>query len=130
MEQHEEFQFTYSAAQQSEVARIRSKYLPREESKLDQLRRLDRIPTRNARIWALTLGILGALVMGFGMSLTMTELGAILGLVPDWCLPLGVAVGLGGMVLTGTAYPVYRLVLKRQRQKIAPEILRLTEEML
>ncbi len=129
MEQHEEFQFTYSAVQQSEVQRIRSKYLPQQESGLDRLRRLDRIPGRKARTRALILGILGTLVLGTGMSLSLTDLGAYFGL-GALSLPLGIGVGILGMIGMALAYPVYRRVLEKERQKIAPEILRLSQDLL
>lgn len=127
MDHKEEFRFTYSAEQQREVEYIRSKYLPKEENKLDRLRRLDAGVYAKARSWAITLGILGALVMGFGMSLCMTELGAALGV---YAMALGIAVGVTGMILAALAWPVYRHVLQKERSRIAPEILRLSEELM
>jgi hypothetical protein len=43
---------------------------------------------------------------------------------------LGIAVGVVGIVLVALAYPLYNRVLKKQREKIAPEILRLSDELL
>ena len=127
MENKEGFSFTYSAAQQQEVETIRKKYLPEEEDKMEQLRRLHRIPTQKAQTVALAFGVIGALIMGTGMSLAMTDIGAALG---GLAMVIGVAVGIVGMVLVALAYPLYNRVLKKQRQKIAPEILRLTDELL
>ena len=127
MENKEGFSFTYSAAQQQEVETIRKKYLPEEEDKMEQLRRLHRIPTQKAQTVALTFGVIGALIMGTGMSLAMTDIGAALG---GLAMVIGVAVGIVGMVLVALAYPLYNRVLKKQRQKIAPEILPLTDELL
>ena len=127
MENKEAFSFTYSAQQQKEVEAIRNKYLPREEDKMDQLRRLHAIPTRKAQAAAIAVGVIGALIMGTGMSLAMTELGAILG---GFAMVLGIPVGIVGMVLVALAYPIYNRVLKKERQRIAPEILRLSEELL
>lgn len=124
---NEAFCYTYNAAQQQEVEQIRSKYLPKEESKLSQLRRLDQSVYKKATVWSLVMGVLGALVMGTGMSLAMTDIGAVLG---GWTMPVGIAVGLLGMGLAALAYPVYNRTLKRERQRIAPEILRLTEELM
>ena len=121
------FEYTYSPQRRQEVEEIRKKYLPKEEDKMDQLRRLHAIPTRKAKIASLTCGILGALILGTGMSLCMTELGSALG---SLALVLGVLVGLAGMVAVGLAYPVYRRTLTKERAKIAPEILRLTDELL
>ena len=127
MEHKEVFHFTYSAARQQEVEQIRKKYLPREEDPMEQLRRLHAIPTRKAQAASLAVGIIGALILGTGMSLCMTELGGFLGV---GAMPVGIPVGIAGMVLMALAYPVYNRVLKKQREKIAPEILRLSDELL
>jgi hypothetical protein len=127
MENNENFTFTYSAAQQKEVEAIRQKYIPREEDKMEQLRRLHAVPTQKAQAAALAVGIIGTLIMGTGMSLAMTEIGAVLG---SLAMVLGIAVGLVGMVLIALAYPLYNRVLKKQRQRIAPQILRLSDELL
>ena len=127
MENKDRFSFTYSAQQQKEVEAIRKQYLPQETDKMDQLRKLHAIPTKKARAASLTIGIIGALIMGTGMSLAMTEIGAALG---GLAMILGIAVGLVGMVLVALAYPLYNRVLKKQREKIAPEILRLSDELL
>ena len=121
------FEYTYSARRQQEVEAIRSAYLPREEDPLVSLRRLHAIPTRKAQAAALTLGILGALLLGFGMSLCMTELGAAWGAL---AFVIGIPVGLAGIALAALAWPVYTRVLKRERERIAPEILRLTDELI
>ena len=57
----------------------------------------------------------------------MTDIGAALGSI---ALVVGIAVGIAGMVLVALAYPLYNRVLKKQRERIAPEILRLTDELL
>ena len=127
MENKDRFSFTYSAQQQKEVEAIRKQYLPQETDKMEQLRKLHAIPTQKARAASLTVGIIGALIMGTGMSLAMTEIGAALG---SLAMILGIAVGLVGVVLVALAYPLYNRVLKKQREKIAPEILRLSDELL
>ncbi len=127
MENKDTFTFTYSAKEQAEIENIRKKYMPAQEDKMAQLRKLDRIPYQKAQIWSLTLGILGALILGLGMSLAMTDLGAALGF---WAMPLGIVIGVVGMALAGLAYPVYNRVLKKQRNLIAPQVLQLTEELL
>jgi uncharacterized membrane protein YccF (DUF307 family) len=127
MENKEGFNYTYSAAQQQEVENIRKKYLPKKEDKMEQLRMLHGIPTKKAQTVSLVVGILGALIMGTGMSLAMTEIGAALG---SLAMVIGILVGIVGMVLVALAYPLYNRVLKKQREKIAPEILRLSDELL
>ena len=127
MENKEGFSFTYSANQQKEVEAIRKKYLPQEADKMEQLRRLHAIPTQKAPACAIALGVIGALIMGTGMSLAMTDIGSALG---SLSMVIGIVIGIVGMVLVALAYPLYNRVLKKQREKIAPEILRLTDELM
>ena len=122
------FEYTYSAQQQKEVEAIRSKYLPKEPDKMEQLRKLHRVPTQKASCAAITIGVIGSLILGMGMSLIMTDIGTVFGLA-DAMIP-GVLIGLVGLVPVTLAYPVYKRVLKKQREKIAPEILRLSDELL
>lgn len=121
------FQYTYSAKEQSEVEQIRKKYLPPEEDKMEQLRKLDNSATQKAQAGAIAVGVIGALILGTGMSLAMTELGAALG---AFAMVAGALVGIVGLVLVALAYPVYNRVLKKERQRIAPEVLRLTDELM
>ena len=127
MENNDNFSFTYSAQQQKEVEAIRKKYIPKEIDKMEALRRLHAIPTQKAQAASLAVGIIGALIMGTGMSLAMTDIGAALG---SLAMVLGIAVGIVGMVLVALAYPLYNRVLRKQREKIAPEILQLADELL
>ncbi len=128
-EKKETFTYTYSAAQQEEIAAIRKKYAaePIEVDKMEQLRKLDAGVTQKAMIAALTVGVLGALIMGTGMSLIMTDLAAILGMAS--ALFPGIAIGIVGMAGVIAAYPLYQFVLKKERAKVAPQILKLTEEL-
>lgn len=127
MENNESFEFTYSAAQQQEVEIIRKKYLPKEEDKMAQLRKLDSIPAQKAQACSIAMGTIGALILGTGMSLFMSDLGTALGYL---AMVIGVVIGLVGLMLVALAYPVYNRILKKERAKIAPEILRLTEELM
>ena len=126
MEKHS-FEYTYSAQRQQEVEEIRKQYLPKAENKMEELRKLHAVPTQKAQAASLAFGVIGALILGTGMSLCMTDMGTALGRL---AMVIGIAVGLMGMVLVALAYPVYKRVLKKQREKIAPEILRLSEELL
>jgi uncharacterized membrane protein YuzA (DUF378 family) len=130
MENKENFNFIYSAQQQKEVEAIRKKYLTTEEDKMQRLRKLHAIPTQKAQTASLVVGVIGALIMGTGMSFIMTDLGQIFGGYSDLSMIIGIVVGLVGMVPVALAYPIYDRVLKKQREKIAPEILRLTDELL
>ena len=121
------FEYTYSAQRQQEVEKIRQAYLPKEEDKMEVLRKLHAVPTRKAQVRALSIGIIGALILGTGMSLCMTELGAALGSLG---LILGILVGLAGVAMVAAAYPIYNRTLKKERERIAPEILKLTDELM
>ena len=124
------FQYTYSAKEQDEIRRIREKYQSKEEDGISKLRKMDARVSQKATVVSLVLGILGALVMGTGMSLVMTDLSVILGLTGVVGMVIGGFIGVIGIILVALAYPVYNKVLKKEREKIASEILRLTEELL
>lgn len=130
MQQNDSFSYTYSAKEQAEVENIRRKYLPKETDKLEQLRRLDRIPQRKAETASLCLGVIGALLLGLGMSLIMTDLAAQLGSFEPYAMVIGIVIGTVGLGMAASAYPVYNRVLKKEQRKIAPEILRLTDELM
>lgn len=127
MDNNQTFEYTYSAQQRQEIEHIRQKYLPKEEDKMETLRSLHYSATRKAKAASISIGIIGALILGTGMSLCMTDIGAALG---HMAMILGILVGLTGLVLVAMAYPVYNRVLKTERQRIAPEILRLTDELM
>lgn len=124
------FSYTYSAKEQAELKKIREKYESREEDKMERLRRLDRSVTRKAQTVSLCLGILGALILGFGMSLVMTEMADYFGLYQSQAMLIGVIVGIVGGALASLAYPIHQFIVKRERKKIAPEIIRLTDELM
>ena len=126
MENHS-FEYTYSAQRQQEIEEIRKAYLPKEEDKMEKLRRLHAVPTQRAQAASITVGIIGALILGTGMSLCMTELSGFLG---GSAMFIGIPVGIVGIVLAVLAYPIYNRVLKKERDKIAPEILRLTDDLM
>lgn len=121
------FEYTYSAQRQREVEEIRKAYLPKQEDKMDQLRKLHALPTQKAQAASIALGVTGALILGTGMSLCMTDLGAALG---SLAMAVGIPVGIVGIVLVALAYPVFKRRLKKERERIAPEVLRLTDELL
>ena len=132
MENKETFSYTYSAKEQEEIKAIRKKYAAPEEpeDKMTQLRRLDARVTQKAQTISLIFGVLGALIMGSGMSLVMTDIGAKLGFVGNVTMLVGIFVGIVGIVLVCVAYPLYNHTVKKEREKIAPEIIRLTDELM
>ena len=126
------FSYSYSAKEQSEIKRIRDKYTaPVEvEDKMSRLRRLDASVTNTAQAVALVFGIIGTLILGFGMSLIMTELAESLGISGDTAMVIGIIVGVLGGVVASLAYPIYNAIVKAKRKKLAPEIIRLADELL
>lgn len=132
MENKETFQYTYSAEEQEEIRAIRKKYARPEEKEdgMALLRRLDAAVTRKAQAVSLVFGVIGALIMGLGMSLAMTELGPALGAEQGLSMALGIAIGVVGMALVGAAYPIYNRIVRKEREKIAPEIIRLADELM
>ncbi|MDD5953528.1 MAG: hypothetical protein PUC32_07805 [Oscillospiraceae bacterium] len=122
-EKKETFQYTYSAKEQEELRKIRRKYqMAEQEDKLEQLRRLDRSVTQKGTIVSMVVGILGTLLMGVGMTCVMVWKGVLF-------LP-GIFIGIAGILLVLSAYPLYTYWTKKEREKVAPEILRLTDELL
>ena len=120
--ENETFTFTYSAKEQEEIKNIRKKYAAPEENKMEQLRRLDAGVTKKGTAAALIIGVLGTLLLGIGMCCCMVWQGT-------WFLP-GVIVGVIGIAVLAAAYPLYNHVTQKERKKIAPEILRLTDELM
>jgi len=117
----ETFEYTYSAETQAEIEQIRSKYMPKQESKLEQLRKLDAAVTRPGTIAGIIFGILGCLIFGGGMSCCLVE--------PDTLFWLGICLCVPGIILMIIAYPVYKNITDKERERIAPQILALAEEL-
>ena len=134
MEQNNQaFSYSYSAKEQEEIRRIRDKYIEKkdtEEDKMERLRRLDRRVLQKAQAIALVFGVIGTLLLGFGMSLIMTDLASGWGLSQGALIAIGVVLGVIGMALAALAYPAYLQVMKKEREKVAPEIIRLSDELM
>ncbi len=123
------FSYTLISKEQSEIRRIREKYVKDEkpEDKMERLRRLDESSTRKGTALSLVLGVIGTLLLGTGMSLIMTPFGDALGI---WKVILGVIVGTVGLGTAALAYPFYSVITKKERARLAPEIIRLSDELL
>ena len=128
MNNEQNFDFTYNAPEQQEVLQIRNKYLPKEESKLDALRALDAKVKRPANLFAYVFGAFSAIVMGAGMSLVMTDIGAVLGLQNT--MVIGICTGVLGLAMALLTYPIYKAILKRRKNKYGAKILQLSEELM
>ncbi len=128
------FSYTYSAEEQEELKRIRAKYIPEEngedEDKMERLRKLDGSVAKTAQLVALTVGIIGTLILGFGMSLCMTDIGAVLGMDGSLSIIVGIVTGVLGGAAAAVAYPIYNAIVRIKQRKLAPEIIRLTDELM
>ena len=119
------FSYSYAAPterERQEVESLRKEYLAekKETDKMTRLRMLDGKVKNPPQIMALTLGIVGTLIFGGGMAMIL-EAGQ-----PIW----GTLVSLIGIVPLAFAYPVYKKILKKQKEKYRAEILQLSEEIL
>ncbi len=112
------------------VQKIRTQYTEKELSGLDELKALDSKVKRPANVFTYLFGSIAALIMGSGMSLVMTELGKTVGLGGGMAMLIGVLIGIVGIVLVCVAYPIYNRIVKKERERIAPEIIRLTDELM
>ena len=107
------------------VEKIRSQYTEARHTELDALKALDARVKKPAHVFGYVYGSIGAIVMGAGMSLVMTDIGTILGMT-ETMVP-GIAVGLVGMLMACTTYPIYKKILNIRKKKYAPQILELSE---
>ena len=115
------FSYTYSASCNQEVLNIRKKYMPQEESKLEELKRLDSLVQNSGVIESLCAGIGGCLIFGLGLCLAMEVIGQMI-----W---LGVILGLVGAVGMLGAFPVYRKFFNKAKARHTPRILELVAEL-
>ena len=123
-----EFQYNYSAAQSKEAQKIRSQYTEKDDTRLDELRKLDAKVKRPANVFGYTFGSISAIIMGSGMSLVMTDIGAMIGM-SETMVP-GIAIGVIGMVMALVNYPIYKKILASRKAKYADKIIALSNEML
>ena len=107
------------------VEKIRSQYTEARHTELDALKALDARVKKPAHVFGYVYGSIGAIVMGAGMSLVMTDIGSVLGMA-ETMVP-GIAVGLVGLLMACTTYPIYKKILNIRKKKYAPQILELSE---
>ncbi len=114
--------------QQFMAQKIRTQYVEKQASELDALRKLDSKVKRPANVFSYVFGSLAAIVMGAGMSLVMTDIGAAVGM-ESTMLP-GIVIGILGMVMAIVNYPIYQRLLGSRKKKYRAEILKLSEKMM
>ena len=110
------------------VQKIRTQYTEKQHTELDALKELDAKVKRPVNVFAYTYGSVSAVIMGAGMSLVMTEIGAIIGLASSM-IP-GIAIGVVGMGMALSTYPIYKGILNRRKKKYADEIWKLSDKIM
>jgi hypothetical protein len=114
--------------QQFMAQKIRTQYMEKESTELDALRELDAKVKRPASVFAYAFGSISAIVMGAGMSLVMTDIGATLGIASPM-IP-GIAIGIVGMFMALVNYPMYKGILGNRKKKYGAEILKLSDKIM
>ena len=114
--------------QQFMAQKIRAQYMEKEATELDALRKLDAKVKRPANVFAYTFGSISAIIMGAGMSLVMTDIGAVVG-ITSTLIP-GIAIGVVGLGMALLTYPIYKGILNSRRKKYASEIIKLSEKII
>ncbi len=104
------------------VEKIRASYQEKEISKTEELKALDKRVKRPAKITAYVHGSVGALVMGTGMCLSMSIIGA--------SVPLGIGVGILGIAMCSVNYLFYKRLLKKRKDKFVSQIMELSGNIL
>ena len=110
------------------VQKIRTQYTEKQHTELDTLKELDAKVKRPANVFAYVYGSVSAVVMGTGMSLVMTDIGAIIGL--ESAMVPGIVIGIVGMGAALSTYPIYKRILNSRKKKYAPEIMALSEKIM
>ena len=107
------------------VEKIRSQYTEQKHTELDALKALDAKVKKPVNVFGYTYGSIGAIIMGAGMSLVMTDIGAMLGMTQT--MVPGIVVGILGLAMVLTTYPIHKKMLTSRKKKYAGKILELSE---
>lgn len=110
--------------------KIRTQYTEKEHTELDALRALDKKVKRPANLFAYIFGTLGALIFGSGLSLLLSDISVVIGMGRVASTVVGILLGVVGLVPVCAAYPLYNKTLAKERARVAPEIIRLTDELI
>lgn len=115
------YAYTYSSKRNEEINNILSKYAPKEEDKMEQLRQLDQRVTQRGSVISILVGTISSLVFGIGMCCTML-----------WTsyFAAGIVIGVLGVIGVSSAYPIYNYVVKKEQAKIADQVIALGNELL
>ena len=110
------------------VQKIRTQYMEKEHTNLDALKELDAKVKRPANVFAYIFGGIGAIIMGCGMSLCMTDIGETIGM--DSAMAPGIIIGIIGMLIMIINYPIFKGILSSRKNKYADEILKLSDKIM
>ncbi len=110
------------------VEKIRTQYTEKGHTELDSLKELDADVKRPANVFAYVFGSLGAIIMGAGMSLIMTDIGETIG-IENVMIP-GIVIGVIGLIMVSVNYPIYKKILGSRKRKFASDILKLSEKIM
>ena len=114
--------------QQFMAQKIRTQYMEKESTELDELRSLDAKVKHPANVFAYVFGSISAIIMGAGMSLVMTDIGATIGM--ENAMVPGIVIGVLGMIMALANYPIYNGILDSRKKKYGAEILALSEKIM
>ena len=110
------------------VQKIRTQYIEKEHTPLDELKTMDAKIKKPANVFAYVFGAVSAIIMGCGMSLVMTDIGATIG-ISDPMVP-GIIIGVVGLTLAIMNYPIYKGVLASRKKKYADKIIALSDKLM
>lgn len=110
------------------VQKIRAQYTEKEYTSLDELKKLDAKVKRPVNVFAYIFGSIGAIIMGSGMSLIMTDIGKTLNIADT--MTIGIVVGIIGMLIAIVNYPIYKKLLASRRNKYASQIMELSDKII
>ena len=110
------------------VQKIRTQYTEKEHTQLDALKELDKKVKRPVNVFAYVFGSIGAIVMGCGMSLVMTDIGSVIGITSPM-FP-GIIIGVVGLVMVLINYPIYKKMLNSRKKKYAGEVIKLSDSIM
>ncbi len=108
--------------------KIRTQYMEKQLTELDELRKLDKKVKLPANIFAYIFGSISAIIMGIGMSLVMTDIGAVVGIASP--MPSGIVIGIVGLILAAVNYPIYKGILGSRKKKYASKIVQISEKII
>ena len=110
------------------VQKIRTQYTEKEHTALDELKELDSKVKRPVNVFSYIFGSIGAIIMGGGMSLVMTDISKTVG-IQDPML-YGIIIGTAGLFMAVINYPIYKSMLNARRKKYADKIIALSDQLM